>query len=278
MHGGVRHVEVIEISTQSSSPEASGPVTVPVSAIASPELQIMAKKFQQQFQRFMMEHQFAVDEILTKVSILREEFLYLHKYNPIEHVSSRVKSPESIVRKVAKRQIAPTFDAIRENISDIAGVRITCSFVKDIYKVLNTLTSQNDLKVIQIKDYIKNPKPNGYKSVHAILQVPVFLSEGPVDITVEVQIRTIAQDFWASLEHKIFYKYEGEVPEHLVDELAEAAHVAEKLDMKMQRLHTEVHGHDVNSQESDGDRGFDDSVLQELLMIAQQGTQRAEDK
>nr|WP_307723234.1 GTP pyrophosphokinase family protein [Glutamicibacter uratoxydans] len=269
---------MIEISTQNSDSGASGPVTVPVSAIANPELQMMAKKFQQQFQRFMMEHQFAVDEILTKVSILREEFLYLHKYNPIEHVSSRVKSPESIVRKVAKRQIPPTFDAIRENISDIAGVRITCSFVKDIYKVLNTLTSQNDLKVIQIKDYIKNPKPNGYKSVHAIVQIPVFLSEGPVDITVEIQIRTIAQDFWASLEHKIFYKYEGEVPEHLVEELARAARVAEKLDMKMQRLHTEVHGHDVNSQENDDNRGFDDSVLKELLMIAQQGAKPADNE
>ena len=153
----------------------------------------------------MMEYQFAVDEVLTKVSILREEFLYLHKYNPIEHVSSRVKTPESIMRKVARRNIAPSLTAIRENLSDIAGVRITCSFVKDIYKVLNTLTAQNDLKVIQIKDYIKNPKPSGYKSVHAIVQIPVFLSDGPVDVVVELQIRTIAQDFWASLEHKIFY-------------------------------------------------------------------------
>ncbi|GEC11824.1 hypothetical protein ANI01nite_10270 [Glutamicibacter nicotianae] len=225
----------------------------------------------------MMEYQFAVDEVLTKVSILREEFLYLHKYNPIEHVSSRVKTPESIMRKVARRNIAPSLTAIRENLSDIAGVRITCSFVKDIYKVLNTLTAQNDLKVIQIKDYIKNPKPSGYKSVHAIVQIPVFLSDGPVDVVVELQIRTIAQDFWASLEHKIFYKYEGEVPEHLVQELADAAAVATKLDMQMQRLHTEVHGHDANDQ-AGHEATFDTKAFQGLLSLAQQASTRGPEK
>ena len=225
----------------------------------------------------MMEYQFAVDEVLTKVSILREEFLYLHKYNPIEHVSSRVKTPESIMRKVARRNIAPSLTAIRENLSDIAGVRITCSFVKDIYKVLNTLTAQNDLKVIQIKDYIKNPKPSGYKSVHAIVQIPVFLSDGPVDVVVELQIRTIAQDFWASLEHKIFYKYEGEVPEHLVQELADAAAVATKLDMQMQRLHTEVHGHDANDQ-AGHEATFDTKAFQGLLSLAQQASTRSPEK
>ena len=225
----------------------------------------------------MMEYQFAVDEVLTKVSILREEFLYLHKYNPIEHVSSRVKTPESIMRKVARRNIAPSLTAIRENLSDIAGVRITCSFVKDIYKVLNTLTAQNDLKLIQIKDYIKNPKPSGYKSVHAIVQIPVFLSDGPVDVVVELQIRTIAQDFWASLEHKIFYKYEGEVPEHLVQELADAAAVATKLDMQMQRLHTEVHGHDANDQ-AGHEATFDTKAFQGLLSLAQQASTRGPEK
>lgn len=225
----------------------------------------------------MMEYQFAVDEVLTKVSILREEFLYLHKYNPIEHVSSRVKTPESIMRKVARRNIAPSLTVIRENLSDIAGVRITCSFVKDIYKVLNTLTAQNDLKVIQIKDYIKNPKPSGYKSVHAIVQIPVFLSDGPVDVVVELQIRTIAQDFWASLEHKIFYKYEGEVPEHLVQELADAAAVATKLDMQMQRLHTEVHGHDANDQ-AGHEATFDTKAFQGLLSLAQQASTRGPEK
>lgn len=218
-----------------------------------------------------MEYQFAVDEILTKVSILREEFLYLHKYNPIEHVTSRVKTPESIMRKVSQRKIHPSLAAIRENISDIAGVRITCSFVKDIYKVLNTLTAQKDIRVIQIKDYIKNPKPSGYKSVHAIVEIPVFLSDGPINVIVELQIRTIAQDFWASLEHKIFYKYEGEVPAHLATELAEAAAMATKLDMQMQRLHTEVHGHDANSEDTDNQR-MDTEVIHGLLMLAKEAS------
>ncbi len=239
--------------------------------LAPGELQEITQAFRLQFQRFMMEYQFAVDEVLTKVSILREEFLYLHKYNPIEHITSRVKTPESIMRKVSQRKIHPSLTAIRENISDIAGVRITCSFVKDIYKVLNTLTAQNDIRVIQIKDYIKNPKPSGYKSVHAIVEIPVFLSDGPVNVIVELQIRTIAQDFWASLEHKIFYKYEGEVPAHLASELADAAAIATKLDMQMQRLHTEVHGHDANNEQPDG-QDMDSDVIQGLLMLAKEAS------
>jgi len=172
---------------------------------------------------------------------------------------------------VSQRNIHPSLSAIRENISDIAGVRITCSFVKDIYKVLNTLTAQNDIRVIQIKDYIKNPKPSGYKSVHAIVEIPVFLSDGPVNVIVELQIRTIAQDFWASLEHKIFYKYEGEVPAYLASELAEAAAVATKLDMQMQRLHTEVHGHDANDENANGQE-VDAEVIQGLLMLAKEAS------
>ncbi|MGV2853349.1 GTP pyrophosphokinase [Glutamicibacter sp. AGC13] len=245
---------------------------MPSTANLSPgKLQEMTQAFHLQFQRFMMEYQFAVDEVLTKVSILREEFLYLHKYNPIEHVTSRVKTPESIMRKVSQRNIHPSLPAIRQNISDIAGVRITCSFVKDIYKVLNTLTAQNDLKVIQIKDYIKNPKPSGYKSVHAILEIPVFLSDGPVNVIVELQIRTIAQDFWASLEHKIFYKYEGEVPAHLAAELAEAAAFATQLDMQMQRLHTEVHGHDANRETTDRQEAGSE-IIEGLLMLAKEAS------
>jgi len=252
--------------------ESHAALAAPLAKQATPaELQEMAQAFHHDFQRFMMEYQFAVDEMLTKVSILREEFLYLHKYNPIEHVSSRVKTPESIMRKVSKRNIAPSLPIIRENISDIAGVRITCSFVKDIYKVLNTLTSQSDLKVIQIKDYIKNPKPNGYKSVHAIIEIPVFLSDGPVNVVVEVQIRTIAQDFWASLEHKIFYKYEGDVPAHLADELAEAAAIATTLDMRMQRLHTEVHGHDAD-HDGASHTDFDNTAIDNLLSLARESS------
>ncbi|MFH9616722.1 GTP pyrophosphokinase [Streptomyces pratensis] len=201
-----------------------------------------ARRMRKDFQRIEMEYEFAVDEVLTKVSILRREFLHLHRYNPIEHVGSRVKSTESILRKAARLDIAPTPEAIRAGIQDIAGVRITCSFIADTYQVLEALTSQDDVRVLQVKDYIAAPKPNGYKSLHALIEIPVFLSTGPVPVTVEVQIRTIAMDFWASLEHKIYYKYEGQVPPGLVASLTEAAHLAEQLDHRMEELHTEVRG------------------------------------
>ncbi|WP_435529654.1 GTP pyrophosphokinase [Occultella kanbiaonis] len=201
-----------------------------------------ARGMREQFTRMQMEHQFAVDEVLTKVSILRREFIQLHQYNPIEHVSSRLKSPASILDKALRRDLELTPQAIRAGITDIAGVRVTCSFIPDTYRILDTLTSQADVRVLTIKDYIANPKPNGYKSLHAIVEIPVFLSTGPVPITVEVQVRTIAMDFWASLEHKIYYKYEGEVPEHLAASLSDAAGVAAQLDLRMEQLHEEVRG------------------------------------
>jgi putative GTP pyrophosphokinase len=207
-----------------------------------PSLLEFARTLRDDFARLIMEHQFAVDEVLTKVSILRREFLHLHHYNPIEHVNSRVKTPESIMAKVARKGVEPTVAAVREEITDIGGVRITCSFIADTYRILETLTSQDDLTVLSVKDYIASPKPNGYKSLHAIVEVPVFLSDGPVPVKVEVQIRTIAMDFWASLEHKIHYKYDGEIPAEHVESLTEAAAVAEQLDIRMERLHTAVHG------------------------------------
>ncbi len=210
----------------------------------------------------MMEYQFAVDEVLTKVNILRDEFIHLHRYNPIEHVSSRVKTTTSLVAKMARKHTPPEADAIRAQITDIAGIRITCSFIADTYRVLETLVSQDDIRVIQVKDYIANPKPNGYKSIHAIIDIPVFLSTGAVHVPVELQIRTIAMDFWASLEHKIHYKFDGEVPDHLAESLSDAAVIAEQLDHRMENLHREVHG-------SAGTR--DDSALEDVedAMITQ---------
>ncbi len=199
-------------------------------------------KMREELTRFLLEYRFAVDEMLTKVAILREEFVYLNKHNPIEHVSSRIKSLESLLTKVARRHIPTDLVSIREQITDIAGIRITCAFTSDAYRVLDALTSQGDVQVLAIKDYIANPKPNGYRSLHAVVQVPVFLSTGPVDVTVELQLRTVAMDFWASAEHKIFYKFDGRVPAGLVDELAEAAAIAADLDRRMEELHVEVHG------------------------------------
>ncbi len=129
-------------------------------ALPDSEMVVFAREMRRDFTRFMMEYQFAVDEVLTKVTILQKEFQHLHQYNPIEHVSSRVKSPESILKKVVRRRCAPTLPAIRAAITDIAGIRVTCSFIADTYQLLEALTSQSDVRIIQIKDYIANPKPN----------------------------------------------------------------------------------------------------------------------
>ncbi|MDN5895668.1 MAG: GTP pyrophosphokinase family protein, partial [Nocardioides sp.] len=169
-----------------------------------------------QLTRLLMEYKFGIDEVTTKIAILQEEFTHLHAYNPIEHVSSRVKSPESIYAKIQKRAFEPSIDSIRENVTDIAGVRITCSFTSDVYRVFDLLRSQPDLTVIEIEDYIATPKPNGYRSLHALVSTPVHLSDRVVDVTVELQLRTVAMDFWASLEHKIYYKYQTDVPKGLL--------------------------------------------------------------
>jgi putative GTP pyrophosphokinase len=191
---------------------------------------------------FLMRYQFGVREIETKLSILRDEFLALHEYNPIEHISSRVKSTEGIVDKARRKQIPTDLASIQEHITDIAGVRVTCSFVSDVYHMFELLTQQDDISVVTVKDYIANPKPNGYQSLHTIMQIPVFMSSGRTDVTVEVQFRTIAMDFWASLEHKIYYKYAGGVPSRLLAELKDAADSAASLDRRMERLHRELHG------------------------------------
>ncbi|RHW42308.1 GTP pyrophosphokinase family protein [Neobacillus notoginsengisoli] len=188
----------------------------------------------------MMVYKFAIDEVNTKLNILREEFQAIHDYNPIEHISSRVKSPESIFKKVQRKNCELSLASIKENIHDIAGIRITCSFISDIYKVSEMIKSQIDISVIECKDYIKNPKPNGYQSLHLIIMIPVFMSDRVEHTYVEVQIRTIAMDFWASLEHKIYYKYNKVIPERLTRELKEAALSAMELDRKMERLHEEV--------------------------------------
>ncbi|UOQ58903.1 GTP pyrophosphokinase family protein [Leucobacter allii] len=193
-------------------------------------------------QRFLLEYRFAMQEVETKLAILREEFLHMHEYNPIEHVSSRVKSVDSLVEKLERRGIGSDFDEIRGQIHDIAGVRVTCAFIRDVYRLFDLLTQQHDVTVLEVEDYIETPKPNGYQSLHTIISVPVYLSTGPVDVPVEVQFRTIAMDFWASLEHKIYYKYARQVPESLTRELKDAADIAAELDTRMQRLHVQMHG------------------------------------
>lgn len=198
------------------------------------------RKFKNDITRFMMMYKFALDAMETKLEILQEEFQFLHDYNPIEHTKSRIKSPESIMNKLIRKGCEFSFASIKDNIQDIAGIRITCSFISDIYRIFDMLGNQKDLAILQVKDYIKNPKPNGYQSLHLLVEVPVFMSDREERVYVEVQIRTIAMDFWASLEHKIFYKYNEAVPARLLQELKEAADSAAALDRQMERLHKEI--------------------------------------
>jgi putative GTP pyrophosphokinase len=195
-----------------------------------------------QLRLFLLEYEFGLREVETKIAILRDEFLYMHDYNPIEHVTSRVKSAESIRSKVERRGLERSLDGVRNGVTDIAGVRVTCSFVADAYRIFELLTAQDDITTRRVSDYIAEPKGSGYKSLHAIVEVPVFLSSGPVRVPVEIQLRSIAMDFWASLEHKIYFKYDGDVPDALIAELKEAAETADDLDSRMERLHRELHG------------------------------------
>ena len=187
-----------------------------------------------------MHYQFGIDEVETKIDILRREFEQIHEYSPIEHVRAGLKSTESMLEKAMRTGTDMTVAAIRERVLDIAGIRITCSFVSDVYWIADMLSQQPDLEVLTVKDYISSPKPNGYRSLHLIVRVPVFLSEHTEHVPVELQLRTIAMDFWASTEHKLSYKYRKNLPARLRAELDDAAQVAAELDARMERMRAEI--------------------------------------
>ena len=182
----------------------------------------------------------ALKEIGTKLEILNDEFQDVHKYNPIEHIKARMKTSESIVKKLKSRGYESTIENMVEHVTDIAGIRVICSFTSDIYRIADMLAAQDDLRILATKDYIKAPKPSGYKSYHMLVTVPVFLSNRVVEVKVEIQIRTVAMDFWASLEHKIYYKFEGNAPEHIQQSLVNCAKIVEQLDAEMLSLNNEV--------------------------------------
>lgn len=182
----------------------------------------------------------ALREVNTKIEILNNEFKSVHKYNPIEHIKMRIKSMQSIMDKLERKNIPYSFDNVMANISDIAGIRVICSFTSDIYKIAKMLASQNDMNVLEIKDYIKNPKPSGYRSLHMLVEVPVFFSERMMNLRVEIQIRTIAMDFWASLEHKMHYKFKGNAPYHIEKDLQDCAEIISALDEKMLKINEEI--------------------------------------
>ncbi len=182
----------------------------------------------------------AMKKVVTKLEILNDEFIYAHSYNPIEYVKHRIKSAESICKKLKRNGFDVTVQSMAENLSDIAGVRIVCSFTKDIYTIAEMIGKQEDVTVLSVKDYIRNPKPSGYKSYHLLVSVPVYLSDKVVQTKVELQIRTIAMDFWASLEHKIFYKFEGHAPEYISQDLRECSEIVSMLDEKMLSLNEAI--------------------------------------
>ncbi|MCL6459465.1 MAG: GTP pyrophosphokinase family protein, partial [Gorillibacterium sp.] len=164
----------------------------------------------------------------------------IHNYNPIEHMKSRLKNPESIIAKLKRKNLDITIANARAHIHDIAGVRIICSFTTDIYQIAELLSRQTDVTVLRVKDYIQFPKPNGYRSVHMLIMIPVFLTDRVEQVPVEIQIRTIAMDFWASLEHKIYYKFEKAIPRRITDQLKESATLIDDLDKRMLALNKEV--------------------------------------
>ena len=193
-----------------------------------------------QWKSVMFLYDSALKEINTKIEILNNEFVHIYNYNPIEHIKSRLKTPDSIVKKLKRYGFEVTIDNMVEKLSDIAGIRIICSFTSDIYQIAEMITKQSDVTVLYVKDYIK--KPNGYKSYHMVVTIPIYLTDGPVDTKVEIQIRTIAMDFWASLEHKLRYKKDipADQAQQLQEELLACATQSAQLDNRMQEIRNQL--------------------------------------
>lgn len=184
----------------------------------------------------------AIKEIKTKLEILDDEFSIKYDYNPIHHIEHRLKSPKSIVEKLQRKQLPITIESIRKHITDIAGVRVICNYIEDIYRIADLLTGQNDITLLRVRDYIKEPKPVGYRSLHLIVSIPIFLSESTENIPVEIQIRTIGMDMWASLEHELKYKSKQDIPDSIVTRLRNAAETINSTDLEMQSIFREING------------------------------------
>ena len=212
-----------------------------------------------EWERMQLIYDAALREINTKLETLNNEFKIKHQYNPIEHMTSRIKSPESIAKKMQHNGRELTVENIVRYINDVAGIRVICSFTSDIYRIAKLIAKQSDVTVLKVKDYIKNPKSNGYKSYHMIVSVPIFLADTMVNAKVEIQIRTIAMDFWASLEHKMYYKFEGNAPESIRKELKECADLVAFLDQKMLAINEEIK-HYAGEEEDEDDSELDDEL------------------
>ena len=192
------------------------------------------------FATVMFVYQSALIQMRSRIDVLNNELSQVYSYNPIEYVKTRLKTPESIMQKLRKQGHSFNVNDLIEYIHDIAGIRITCSFFSEVYFLSDMIAKQDNLEVLSIKDYIKNPKESGYMSYHMLLSIPVALADAVVPAKVELQIRTMAMDFWASLEHKIYYKYEGNAPDYFERVLPECAPIISRLDTKMMSLNQEI--------------------------------------
>ena len=192
------------------------------------------------FKNFNLKYIAAMNETVTKIKILNEDFKTKYKHSPIDHIESRIKTVESLVNKMIKNQVPFDLNNLENNIFDIAGVRVVCSFISDIFTIVDMIEKNEDITVLRTKDYINNPKKSGYRSYHMILKVPIYLTTGREEVIVELQIRTMAMDFWASLEHQIKYKYDGVIPDEVKEELVECANSIYETDEKMMKLNKRV--------------------------------------
>ena len=208
-----------------------------MSRLNNSELKNWARDYAMPYKELMAYYRCAMMEVETKFNVLNEELSLLYDRNPIETIKARLKSPESIVDKAVRKNIPLTVDSIEKNLHDIAGLRIICSFPSDIYMLADALLRQDDVTLIERKDYIQNPKPNGYRSLHLIIETPIFLHNQTRMMKVEVQFRTIAMDWWASLEHKIRYKKDLKDDEAIARELFSCAEMGAELDQRMERIH-----------------------------------------
>ena len=190
--------------------------------------------------RLMSYYRCAMMEIETKFKVLREQYSLFHDRNPINSIKTRLKSPKSIREKMERLGYEHTIDSIESNLNDVAGVRIICAFKEDVYTIAETFLSQDDVKLILVKDYIKKPKKNGYRSLHMIVSIPIYLAKEKREMKVEVQLRTIAMDSWASMEHQIVYKKDVALTPHMQAELDECAELSATLDEKMDKLRKEL--------------------------------------
>ena len=193
-----------------------------------------------QFKELMMQYECAIMEVNTKLHVLNNEFSHMYQRNPIENIETRIKTPASILEKLSRRNLPICVESLENGLTDIAGIRVICPFPDDIYNVADLLTSQDDVTVIARKDYIKNPKSNGYRSLHLIIEIPIFLASRKKNMKVEVQFRTIAMDFWASLDHKLRYKQDLKNSEEIASELKECADIIAGVDLKMQNIRKKI--------------------------------------